>query len=83
MRSPVEGQRGCLWVKLHEGKNLSMWSPTYGYRDAGSAYDHPFATYVQLRLFSEDDETNNTERLASTKIVPNQKNPRYACMQLP
>jgi hypothetical protein len=76
LRSPVEGQRGCLWVKLHEGKNLSIWGPTYGYRGAHAAYADPYDSYVRLRLASEDQETNNTERLERTKIVTNQKNPR-------
>ena len=77
LRSPVEGQRGCLWVKVHEGKNLSMWSAARGYEAAGSQ-DSPYDTCVELRLASERAESHTTERVQSTRIVTNQRNPRCA-----
>lgn len=71
----MEGQRGCLFVKLHEGKNLSKWSATQGYQTA-SRNESPYDTFVRVRLASENSETNTTERVALTKIVTNQTNPR-------
>ena len=71
----MEGQRGCLWVHVYEGKNLSMWSAARGYQAAGS-HQSPYDTFVELRLASESAESHNTERVQNTKIVTNERNPR-------